>query len=107
MADADIVDDKADILAFSADTVHPRNGLQEIVRLDDLIEIHDLLDGRIEARQQHVVDDHDADIALDAFLLAVKRQLEALDDAFVLGRIAMRGEVRRIVVLTRNHDAGL
>ena len=40
--------------------------------------------GRIEAGQQHVVDDHDADVALDAFFLAAEGQLEALDARLVL-----------------------
>jgi len=53
---------------------------------DTLFQIHYLLDGGVEARQQHVVHDHDADLARYAFIIAIEGQLEALDRAFIAGR---------------------
>ena len=60
VADADIIDDEALVLGRAGDAVDARNRLEQAVRDDDLVEVHDLLDGRVEAGQQHVVDDHDA-----------------------------------------------
>ena len=84
VADADVIDDKALVLGVAADPVHAGDGLEEAVGDDDLVEIHHLLHRRVEAGQQHVVHDHDAHVAGDAFVLAAEGQLEALDAGLVL-----------------------
>src|SRR5690349_18834379 len=84
MTNADVIDHEALVLAGSSYTIDACDRLQEPMCHDDLIEIHDLLDGSIEAGQQHIVYDDDANVALNAFLLFVEGQLETLDRRFVL-----------------------
>ena len=54
MADADVVDHEALVLGLSGDAIDPRDSLQDVVGDDHLVEIHHLLDRRVEAREQHV-----------------------------------------------------
>ena len=55
VADADVVDHEALVLELSGDAIDPRNSLQDVVGDDHLVEIHHLLDRRVEAREQHVL----------------------------------------------------
>ncbi len=57
---ADVVDDEAALFAFRH-AIHPRDGLQQVVLLEFLVDVHDLLDRRVETGQQHVADDQEGD----------------------------------------------
>ena len=57
---ADVIDDEPALLALRH-AVHPRDGLEQVVLLQLLVDVHDLLDRRIEAGQQHVADDQEGD----------------------------------------------
>ena len=98
VADADVVDHEALVLGRPGDAVHPRDGLQQVVGDDHPVEIQHLLDRRVEAREQHVVDDEDGGVAAHTGVLAPEGQLEALDVRLVPGRVRMGLQMRRIVV---------
>ena len=49
----------------------------------DLVQIHHLLDRRIEAGKQHVVDNEDPHVAVDTVFFTAERQFEALDARLV------------------------
>ncbi len=83
IADTYIVYNKALVFAFIADTVDTCNSLQEVVISYDSVQIHDLLDWRIETGDQHVHHNQNADITYYAFVFSIKRQFEALDMCFV------------------------
>ena len=55
--DADVVDDQAVRLLLAAGAVGAADGLQEVMVLHRLVEIHHLQDGRIEAGEQFAGDD--------------------------------------------------
>ena len=61
------------------------------------VEIHHLLNRCVEACQQHVIDDDNADIARDAFILAVEWELKALDDRLVARRVREFLDVQLVV----------
>ena len=54
---AQVIHDQAVGLGLAEGAVGPANGLQEVVVLHRLVEIHHLQDGRIEAGQPHVAHD--------------------------------------------------
>ena len=56
---ADVVHDQAVRLLLAEGAVCPADGLQEVVVLHRLVEIHHLQDGRIEACEQLAGDDHE------------------------------------------------
>ena len=84
VTDADVIDHEALVLGLSGDSIDPCDSLQQIVGDDHLVEIHHPLDRRIEAREQHVVDDENAHIAAHALVFASEGQLETLGARFVL-----------------------
>ena len=98
VADADVVDHEALVLGLPGDAVDPRDGLQQVVGDDHLVEIHHLLDRRIEAREQHVVDDEHPRVPAHPFVFSTEGQLEALDARLVPRRVRMGLQVQRIVV---------
>jgi len=83
MSHTHIIDHKALVFCVAADPVYPGDGLEKIVAGDDLVQIHDLFDGRVKAGNEHVVDDEDTHISGNAFILAAKTQFETLDAARV------------------------
>ena len=97
---ADVVHDQAVRLA----PVHPvgaGDGLEQRVVRERVVEVHRLLDGRVEAGEQLVADDHEAE--------RIVRVLEAGDDLrrHVLGRDLVRDQFRVLlaVVLAGAVDA--
>ncbi len=58
LGDAPVVDDQAVRLAVGR-AVHARDRLEQRVLLQRRVQVHDLLDGRVEAGEQHVADDQD------------------------------------------------
>ncbi len=78
------------------DPVHAGDGLQEIVLAEAFIDIHDLLDGRIEAGQQHVADDQEGDAGERFFgIVEVERFRKVFDGVPALGFFARFGYRRR------------
>ena len=108
MADADVIDDKALVLGGPADAIHAGDGLEEAVRDDDLVEIHDLLDRRIKAGQEHVVDDHDAHVAVDTPSSSLpKGSLKLLMRGLVLCAIRVGLQMQFVVVAAGDNHVGL
>ena len=66
--------------------------------LERRVEIHDLLDRRVEAGEQHVADDQDAQRIL--------RILELLDRLVLLVLAEVPARELRLVVVARRHDQG-
>jgi hypothetical protein len=62
------------VLRIAARPVHAGDCLEEAMRNNDLVEIHDLFYRRIKPGEQHVVHNHDAHISRDAFILAIERR---------------------------------
>ena len=83
VANADIVHHEALVLGFAAHAVHTGDGLQQVMGNHDLVQIHHLLDRRIEAGKQHVVDNEDPQVAVDTVFFTAERQFEALDARLV------------------------
>src|SRR3984957_16043709 len=54
----DVIDDEAALFAVR-NSIHARDGLEEVVLLQPLVDVHHLLDGRVEAGQQHVANDQE------------------------------------------------
>ena len=83
VANADIVHNEALVLGFAAHAVHTGDGLQQVMGNHDLVQIHYLLDRRIKAGKQHVVDNEDPQVAADTAFFTAERQFEALDARLV------------------------
>ena len=60
ISETDVIHDKAAMLVPGY-TVNARDSLQQVVLLQPLVDIHDLLDRCIEAREQHVTHDEKGD----------------------------------------------
>ena len=60
------------------------NGLQKVMLFDDVIQIHHLFDGRVEASNQHTLDNDNPDIPA-CYIVAdfIERQFETLDNLLV------------------------
>ena len=73
VTNADVINDKALVLPAAAHPVHTGDCLEEAMRNDDFVKVHHLLHRGIEPGKQHVVHNHNANIARDAFVLGIKR----------------------------------
>jgi hypothetical protein len=103
VADADVINDEAFFLRRAGHAVHARDGLQQVVSDDHFVQVHHLLDGCVEAGEQHVVHDHDADLAGHPLVLGIEGQLEALDRARVATAVGVCLDVRQVVVAAGDH----
>ena len=75
----DVVDDEAATLVLGH-SIHARDGLQQVVLLQLLVDVHDLLYGRIEAGQQHVANDQKGDAGqILVVVVEIERFAEVLD----------------------------
>ena len=108
---AHVVDDKTLLLELVAHAVDAGDGLEQVVVGDHLVQVHDLLDGGVEAGKQHVVDDDDADapvhLGLTLAFDRIEGQFEALDAAFVVAGVGVSLDVRRVVVAAGNDHGRL
>ena len=95
---APVVDDEAVGLLVPEGAVHAGDGLQQPMLLQRLIEIHDLLDRRVETGQQHVAHDQDRE--------RIAPVLEPVDHPllFVPGQMPLREPL--LVIVARRHDDG-
>ncbi|MNL15014.1 hypothetical protein D3C87_1359770 [compost metagenome] len=92
ISQADVVDDEASLLALRH-PVHAGDGLEQIMLLEPLVDVHDLFDRRVEAGQQHVTDHQECDPGVG---LVVVVEIEGLAEA--LNRIPV------LRFLTRGRD---
>ena len=95
---APVVHDEAVGLLVAGGAVHPGDGLEQRVLPERRVEIHDLLDRRVETGEQHVADDEDGQ--------RVVRVLEALDQLVLLLLAQVPAGQALLVVVARGHDEG-
>ncbi len=94
---ADVVDDEAAVLVLGH-PVHPGDGLQQVVLPQLLVDVHHLLDRRVEAGQQHVADDQEGDAGQRLVrVVEVEGLAEVLDRIPALRFLARLGDDRELV----------
>lgn len=86
---------------------HAECQLHQVMRDDLAVEIEHLLDGRVEPRQQHVVDDEDGQGVSLVGPFQSKLPLEALDPVLLLAFVGPVPPGFGIVVITREHRCDL
>ncbi len=111
VTDADVIHDKALVLVLIADAIYAGDGLEQIVVGNNLVEVQHLLDGRVEAGDQHIVDDNDPDAAIKRLVpflfLSVEWELEAPDGSLVVTLVGECLDMRLVVVRAGDHHRGL
>lgn len=92
-----------------ADPVHARDGLQQVVLAQPLVDVHYLLDRGVEAREQHVADDEKGDAREHLVgVLKIEGLAEVGDRIPTTGLLARHGDRRRLVGrVGRDHHDGL
>jgi hypothetical protein len=87
------------------DPVDSCDGLQQIVVFHLLVDVHHLLDGRIEAGQEHVAHDQEGNASVDLLrVVVVKPSLEVFDDINLLPLLPGLSDDRPLVgSLGRHH----
>jgi hypothetical protein len=83
VGETDVVDEETATFIFG-DAVYAGDGLKEVVLAEFFIEIHDLLDRRIEAGEEHVADDEEGDAGV---LLVVVGGALAVAQELLLGGV--------------------
>ena len=88
VGEADVIHDVASALS-PGNPVHTSNGLQQVVILHLLVDVHNLLDGGIKAGQEHVAHDQEGNPRVDLLRVAViEAPLEVLDGIDLLPVLA-------------------
>ena len=87
---ADIIDDETALFAMRH-PVHARDGLEEVVLFQPLVDIHHLLNGRIKAGQQHVADDEEGDASVGLVVFVQIERLAEIFDCIPIARLAPGG----------------
>ena len=95
---APVVDDEAVGLLVTEGAVYAGDGLQQGVLLEGRVEVHHLLDRRVEAGEQHVADHQHGQ--------PVVAILEPLDGLVLLVLAEAPAGQPRLVVVARRHDEG-
>ena len=93
---APVVDDQAVGLLLPVRAVHAGDGLQQGVLLEGRVEIHDLLDRRVEPGEQHVAHDQHGQ--------GIVTVLEPFDEPVLLLLAQVPARQPLLVVVTRRHD---
>jgi hypothetical protein len=81
MGDSGVVDDEIGRLAVGH-PVHPGDCLQEVGFRDPAVQVHHLLDRRVEASQQHSPHDQERDWLLTFSRIVGERLAAPIDDRF-------------------------
>lgn len=103
VGEANVVDDKPALFALRH-PVHAGDSLEQVVLFQSLVDVHDLLDRGIEARQKHVAHDEEGDAGVDLIIvIKIERLAEILDRVPVPRLLAGGGDFCGLVGRVRRH----
>ena len=78
--------------------IHSGDGLQKVVLVQPLVDIHHLLDGRVKAGQQHVADDQEGDAGQHLLrIVEIERLAEVVNRVPAFGFLARLGDMRGLI----------